>query len=196
MSRLCSQFWVSMPAAAIFCLISSHRRLGARPARERASRPGIGRSPATRTTRARRIPTSKTDAKAQAKPEPEFVVKTDAEWRRILTRAQYAVTRQKATEQPCSGKYATGHFRGMFLCVCCDAPLFTADAKFESGTGWPSFDRPASVRAILTALDYGEIEPRVEVMCRRCRAHLGHVFDDGPTLTGLRLLHQFRRASS
>jgi peptide-methionine (R)-S-oxide reductase len=74
----------------------------------------------------------------------------------------------------------------MFHCVCCDAALFGADAKFESGTGWPSFDRPASIKAIQTAWDYGEIEPRVEVMCRRCGAHLGHVFDDGPTLTRLR----------
>ena len=126
------------------------------------------------------------ETKAAARPEPEFVIKTDAEWRRILTRAQYAVTRQKATEQPWSGKYATGHFKGMFLCVCCDAPLYSASAKFESGTGWPSFDRPASMKSIKTAWDNSEIEPRVEVMCRRCGAHLGHVFDDGPKPTGLR----------
>ena len=124
--------------------------------------------------------------KAKAKAEPEFVRKTDAEWRKILTKMQYMVTRQKATEPAFSGKYATGHFRGTFLCVCCDAEVFNAQNKFDSGTGWPSFDRPANARAIGREMDYGAFEPRVEVMCRRCGAHLGHIFDDGPTITGLR----------
>ena len=96
------------------------------------------------------------------------------------------VTRQKATEPAFSGKYATGHYRGTFLCVCCDADLFNAQSKFDSGTGWPSFDRPANNRAIAREMDYSAFEPRVEVNCRRCGAHLGHVFDDGPTITGLR----------
>jgi peptide-methionine (R)-S-oxide reductase len=125
-------------------------------------------------------------AKSKAKFEPEFVRKTDAEWRKILTRTQYMVTRQKATEPAFSGAYATGHFRGMFLCVCCDAEVFSAQSKFDSGTGWPSFDRPASVKSTVRAMDYDALEPRIEVMCRRCGAHLGHVFDDGPTMTGLR----------
>jgi peptide-methionine (R)-S-oxide reductase len=125
-------------------------------------------------------------SKARAKPEPEFVQKTDAEWRKILTKSQYMVTRHKATEPAFSGKYATGHFRGMFLCVCCDAEVFSAQSKFDSGTGWPSFDRPANARAVVRAMDYDAFEPRIEVMCRRCGAHLGHVFDDGPTATGLR----------
>jgi peptide-methionine (R)-S-oxide reductase len=124
--------------------------------------------------------------KSKGKPEPEFVRKTDAEWRKILTKTQYMVTRQKATEPAFSGKYATGHFRGTFLCVCCDAEVFNAQNKFDSGTGWPSFDRPANPRAIGREMDYGAFEPRVEVMCRRCGAHLGHVFDDGPTITTLR----------
>jgi peptide-methionine (R)-S-oxide reductase len=186
MSRLYTQLWVSIPAAAIFCLICSSAGWAQDPLADAPLAPGSGAvndgKDKSKTDSTRRSE----DSKAHAKSEPEFVVKTDAEWRRILTRAQYSVTRQKATEQPWSGKYATGHFKGMFLCVCCDAPLFSADAKFESGTGWPSFDRPASVRAILTAPDYAELEPRMEVMCRRCRAHLGHVFEDGPTLTGLR----------
>jgi peptide-methionine (R)-S-oxide reductase len=125
-------------------------------------------------------------SKAKAKVEPEFVRKTDAEWRKILTKTQYMVTRQKATEPAFSGKYATGHYRGTFLCVCCDAELFNAQNKFDSGTGWPSFDRPASAKAIGREMDYSALEPRVEVMCRRCGAHLGHVFDDGPTSTTLR----------
>jgi peptide-methionine (R)-S-oxide reductase len=125
-------------------------------------------------------------SKAKAKPEEEFVRKTDAEWRKILTKQQYMVTRMKSTEPPFSGKYATGHFRGTFLCVCCDAEIFSAASKFDSGTGWPSFDRPANARSVVRAMDYADFEPRVEVMCRRCGAHLGHVFDDGPTMTGLR----------
>jgi peptide-methionine (R)-S-oxide reductase len=96
------------------------------------------------------------------------------------------VTRQKATEPAFSGKYATGHFRGTFVCTCCDAELFNAQNKFDSGTGWPSFDRPSSAKAIAREMDYSAGEPRVEVMCRRCGAHLGHVFDDGPTVTSLR----------
>jgi peptide-methionine (R)-S-oxide reductase len=127
---------------------------------------------------------SKTGARAKA--EPEFVRKTDAEWRKILTKTQYKVTRQKATEPAFSGKYATGHFRGTFVCVCCDAELFNAQNKFDSGTGWPSFDRPANARAVGREMDYSAFEPRVEVMCRRCGAHLGHIFDDGPTITTLR----------
>lgn len=135
---------------------------------------GVGNSKGMRT------------GKSKAKAEPEFVQKTDAEWRKILTRTQYMVTRQKATEPAFSGKYATGHFRGTFLCVCCEAELFSAANKFDSGTGWPSFDRPANARAVGRAMDYSALEPRVEVMCRRCGAHLGHIFDDGPTITGLR----------
>ena len=133
-------------------------------------------------------PDGKTDqkSKTKAKPEAEFVRKTDAEWRKILTKTQYMVTRQKATEPAFSGAYATGHFRGMFHCICCDAELFTAESKFDSGTGWPSFDRPASGRALGRAMDYDAFEPRIEVMCRRCGAHLGHLFDDGPTITGQR----------
>ena len=133
-------------------------------------------------------PLAKADqkSKAKSKAEPEFVRKTDAEWRSILTKQQYMVTRQKATEPPFSGKYATGHFRGTFLCVCCDAEIFSAASKFDSGTGWPSFDRPANARSVVRAMDYADVEPRVEVMCRRCGAHLGHVFDDGPTATTLR----------
>ncbi len=129
---------------------------------------------------------AKTKTKARPEVEPEFVTKSDAEWRKILTKLQYAVTRHRATEPPFSGKYATGHFRGTFVCVCCGATLFNAQTKFESGTGWPSFYSPANQKAIQTRPDYDGSEPRVEVTCRRCGAHLGHVFDDGPAPTGWR----------
>jgi peptide-methionine (R)-S-oxide reductase len=151
-------------------------------AKNRAGSDSTGKDAAGTVAAGKRDP----KVKSRAKPEPEFIRKTDAEWRRILTKTQYMVTRQRATEPAYSGAYATGHFRGTFHCVCCDAELFGAESKFESGTGWPSFDRPANARAVARAMDYDAFEPRIEVMCRRCGAHLGHVFDDGPTITGLR----------
>jgi peptide-methionine (R)-S-oxide reductase len=121
-----------------------------------------------------------------APKEPERVYKTDEEWRRLLTHDQFLVTRMKATEPPFSGRYATGHFKGTFLCVCCGAELFDSRAKFESGTGWPSFWRPVDAKALDRAYDRSAAELRIEVTCARCGAHLGHVFDDGPPPTGLR----------
>jgi peptide-methionine (R)-S-oxide reductase len=130
----------------------------------------------------------KTDEKAAAKQdEPEFVRKTDEEWAKILSAPVFMVTRRKVTEPAFSGKYATGHYRGTFICACCEAELFRAQHKFDSGTGWPSFWRPVSDRAIQGAIDNSEAEQRIEVMCRRCGAHLGHVFNDNPAApTGLR----------
>ena len=120
-------------------------------------------------------------------PEPERIFKTPEEWQKLLTHEQFMVTRMKATENAFSGKYATGHFKGTFLCVGCGAKLFDARHKFDSGTGWPSFWRPLTTRAIDNAWDYSEpAEARVEVTCHRCGAHLGHVFQDGPPPTGLR----------
>jgi peptide-methionine (R)-S-oxide reductase len=135
--------------------------------------------------------TSPADGKAKAKAKPEFINKTPAEWRRLLSRLQFTVTREKGTEPPFTGKYASGHFKGTFVCVCCEAAhvqseLFSSATKFDSGTGWPSFYQPVSPRAVHTAWDYSGLEPRLEVDCRRCGAHLGHVFDDGPPPTGLR----------
>ncbi len=109
------------------------------------------------------------------------------EWQRILPRGVFEVTRLKATEPAFTGKYATGHFHGTFVCACCNAELFSSQHKFDSGTGWPSFWRPIKANAIDRAPDNSEAEPRIEVMCHRCGAHLGHVFDDAPaTPTGLR----------
>jgi len=127
-------------------------------------------------------------AKAEKKPkEADRVFKTNEEWQKQLTHEEYLVTRMKATEPAFSGKYASGHFKGTFLCVCCGARLFDTKHKFESGTGWPSFWSPVNQQALETALDYSEPqETRVEVNCRRCGAHLGHVFQDGPPPTGLR----------
>jgi peptide-methionine (R)-S-oxide reductase len=114
------------------------------------------------------------------------VTKTDAEWRKLLTREQYAVTRQAETEPAFSGKLLKNHARGVYECVCCDTPLFSSRTKFESGTGWPSFYAPYAERNIEKAVDYKLGYARVEVICNTCGAHLGHVFDDGPPPTGLR----------
>ena len=133
------------------------------------------------------IPSSAWRTSAQEAPaKKRKVEKTDAQWRRLLTPTQYAVTRQKATEPAFSGKYAVSHGKGIYECVCCGAELFSSAAKFDSGTGWPSFWRPIDPRLIEQAPDYHLAEPRVEVMCNDCGAHLGHVFNDGPPPTGLR----------
>jgi len=119
-------------------------------------------------------------------PATGKVIKTEKEWLKQLTRPQFMVTRMKATEPAFSGKYVNNHAIGTYACVCCGAPLFNSRAKFESGTGWPSFWTPYSPERIATAPDYHGSEPRIEVMCSKCDAHLGHVFNDGPPPTGLR----------
>jgi len=118
--------------------------------------------------------------------KPQKVVKSDREWARILTHAQYMVTRLKATEPAFSGKLLNNHAKGTYACVCCGAGLFSSRAKFNSGTGWPSFWQPIAPDRLATAMDYSSNEPRIEVECDRCGAHLGHVFNDGPPPTGLR----------
>jgi peptide-methionine (R)-S-oxide reductase len=114
------------------------------------------------------------------------ITKSDEEWRQILTPEQFEVTRMKSTERAFTGKYYDFHEEGVYKCVCCGNELFSSEAKFESGTGWPSFFTPISDNSIETQTDnsYGMV--RTEVMCWRCGAHLGHVFEDGPPPTGLR----------
>lgn len=114
------------------------------------------------------------------------VVKTEAEWRKVLTPEQYHVTREGGTECAFTGALWNHHGDGVFKCVCCGAELFKSDSKFNSGTGWPSFFQPAKNEAIATKEDNAYGMRRVEVLCKRCDAHLGHVFPDGPKPTGLR----------
>ena len=114
------------------------------------------------------------------------VVKTDEEWKRLLTPEQYRVTRQKGTEAPYSSPLNGEKARGVFECVGCALPLFSSKAKFDSGTGWPSFWTPIEKRNVREEVDDSAGERRTEVLCARCDAHLGHVFDDGPKPTGLR----------
>ena len=114
------------------------------------------------------------------------VAKSEADWKAQLTPQQYAVTRDKGTERAGTSPLLREHRRGVFRCVGCDAPLFSSDAKFESGTGWPSFTKPFIPALVTTANDTSMGTERDEVLCARCGAHLGHVFDDGPKPTGLR----------
>ena len=114
------------------------------------------------------------------------VQKTDEEWRRELTAEQYHVTREKGTERPFSGEYDKTKETGTYLCVACGNPLFTSETKFDSGTGWPSFSAPLSEESVRTEEDDKLFMRRTEVLCSRCDAHLGHVFDDGPQPTGQR----------
>jgi peptide-methionine (R)-S-oxide reductase len=116
----------------------------------------------------------------------EKVSKSDQEWRKTLTAEQYRVTREAGTERAFSGAYWDHHEKGVYQCVACGNDLFTSGAKFESGTGWPSFTAPAANENVEAREDSSLLMRRVEVLCARCESHLGHVFDDGPKPTGLR----------
>ena len=114
------------------------------------------------------------------------VTKSEAEWSRELTPEQVEVCRRKGTERPFSGRYTDCKDEGVYRCVCCGNALFSSEAKFDSGTGWPSFTAPLSEESVMTEDDTSHGRRRTEVVCRRCDAHLGHVFDDGPAPTGQR----------
>jgi methionine-R-sulfoxide reductase len=114
------------------------------------------------------------------------VVKTDAEWRRLLTPAQYQIARGKGTERAFCGAFYDHKKSGIYLCVCCKLPLFSAETKFDSGTGWPSFFAPMAAENVTNHPDLSLGMRRVEILCTRCDGHLGHVFEDGPAPSGLR----------
>lgn len=115
------------------------------------------------------------------------IKKTDEEWKAELTEEQFHITREKGTERPFTGKFSDHKRKGEYVCVCCGQPLFNSDSKFDSGTGWPSFDGPMKRDKVKTEQDNSLGMSRTEVMCSKCDAHLGHVFPDGPSeTTGMR----------
>jgi peptide-methionine (R)-S-oxide reductase len=119
------------------------------------------------------------------------IAKTDDEWKALLKAkgaepVAFEVTRHAATERPFTGKYADNYKDGTYHCICCDKPLFTSDTKFDAGCGWPSFDKAIADGAVATRSDRSHGMLRTEALCGHCGAHLGHLFDDGPTDTGLR----------
>lgn len=116
----------------------------------------------------------------------EKVVRTDEEWKKILSQEEYLVTRKRGTEPPFSGKYYDFKGKGVYRCVACGNDLFSSEAKFDSGSGWPSFWAPLSEESVDEMEDRSHGMIRTEVVCRRCDSHLGHVFDDGPPPTGER----------
>lgn len=118
--------------------------------------------------------------------EMDRVVKTDEEWKKLLTPEEFEITRKKGTERAFTGKYCNHKEKGIYQCIGCGTDLFSSDAKFESGTGWPSFWEPISKYNIKAERDTSLFMERTEVLCARCDAHLGHVFNDGPPPTGLR----------
>lgn len=126
------------------------------------------------------------DSYSLSKQGVKKVTKTNKEWQQILTPEQYSVTREKGTERPFSSPLNEIHEPGVFECVACELPVFSSEAKFDSGTGWPSFWQPIAKENVREETDKSLWETRTEVLCARCDSHLGHVFDDGPKPTGLR----------
>jgi peptide-methionine (R)-S-oxide reductase len=116
----------------------------------------------------------------------EKVIKPDAEWKKLLTPEQFQVTRKKGTERAFSGAYWNKHEKGLYQCVCCGNDLYSSETQYDSGTGWPSFWAPIAKENVRTEEDNSFFSKRTEVLCSRCDAHLGHVFNDGPKPTGLR----------
>jgi len=127
------------------------------------------------------------NSKMESKNQNEFPVKkTEAEWKEKLSPKQYAVLRESATERPYTGKYNMHFEKGTYTCGACGEPLFTSESKFDGHCGWPSFDQEIAEGKIIEKTDTSHGMVRTEILCANCGSHLGHVFDDGPTETGLR----------
>jgi peptide-methionine (R)-S-oxide reductase len=152
-------------------------------AQVRASAPTVSASSRSATVKIEEFSAA---GKSEGVIDVARVVKTEGEWRAQLSADSYRITRQEGTEYPFTGQYASNHASGLYRCICCDTALFSSETKFESGTGWPSFWQPLDKHNIVEHVDTSFGMIRSAVSCRRCDAHLGHVFDDGPPPTGLR----------
>lgn len=152
----------------------------------------LKREPVRAEVRARVLPKTVTilefgdSGERKAMKTMPTIMKSEEQWRQQLSADSFEVTRHEGTERPYTNENPNGHAKGIFRCVCCDTALFNADTKFESGTGWPSFWEPIATENVLETTDDSLGMIRVAVSCRRCDAHLGHVFPDGPAPTGLR----------
>jgi peptide-methionine (R)-S-oxide reductase len=164
--------------AGVLCLVLTARA----PSASSSGRTGAARVPA-----AGRTPTLRVySAAKKGDIVVNKVTRTEAEWKRLISPEQFRVTRQKGTEIAFTGKYWNNHEKGIYHCADCGNDLFTSDTKFDSGTGWPSFYAPIAKENLGTQADTSLGMDRDEVVCARCGAHLGHLFDDGPRPTGLR----------
>jgi peptide-methionine (R)-S-oxide reductase len=123
------------------------------------------------------------------------IIKSDSDWKEQLTADQYRITREHGTERAFTGEYWDTKTPGTYICTCCGNSLFRSEAKFDSGSGWPSYFAPIAPDAVATKTDNSLFMKRTEVLCAACDAHLGHVFEDGPQPTGFTVLHEFGSAS-
>jgi peptide-methionine (R)-S-oxide reductase len=168
--------WLTMTTLALVALAAAGLSAGL-PA---------GTAPPPPATTATATTTTTTTAPGPLTVYSDKVVKSDEEWKKVLTPEQFRILRQEGTEMAWTGALAKNHAHGVYRCAACGQLLFSSETKFESGTGWPSFWRPFSPKSIITKTDRTLGMERTAVMCSRCGGHLGHVFDDGPAPTGLR----------
>jgi peptide-methionine (R)-S-oxide reductase len=167
------------------CIVIASLAFADEPAAPVVAESGVSEAAAAKVEK-KIVPKDAAELRKLTAENPEKIDWTKIDWSKQLTRKQYHIMREAGTEQPFHNKYWKFFKKGQYQCAGCGLPLFESDAKFDSECGWPSFDKAIAKNAITEHTDYKLGYPRTEIRCRRCQAHLGHVFDDGPTDTGLR----------